>query len=353
MSEVPETLLGLLRHYSPSGKEAAAVGWLIQRMQSLGFDRAYVDETGNAVGEIGGGDKEIILLGHIDTVEGEITVRIEGESLYGRGSVDAKGPLAAFVDAAGKTPLSAGWKLIVIGALDEEGDSKGARAVAERYQPAFAIIGEPSRWERVTLGYKGSASTSLTVKRPVAHNAGKEEGACEAAFNNWGELKDWAASYNDGKERNFDQLQIVLKAFSSGGDGFTDWANLQIGARLPLSMYPEQFYGEISARLPEVEITPQGTAIPAYLAEKNTTLVRAFLASIRKLGGKPGFVLKSGTSDLNIVGPQWNCPTVVYGPGDSALDHTPNEHVSIAEYHRAVGVLVDVLSTLASSEKHN
>lgn len=350
MSDVPETLLGLLRHYSPSGQEAAAVHWLVERMGSLGFDQAYLDETGNAVGEVGSGSQEIILLGHIDTVPGEIPVRVEGDTLYGRGSVDAKGPLAAFVDAAAATSVAAGWKIIVIGALDEERDSIGARAVAGRYQPVYAIIGEPSRWERVTLGYKGSASTSLTVKRPLAHSAGEAENACEAAFVAWRMLKEWIATYNHGKKRVYDQLQAVLNAFSSGGDGFTAWANLQVGARLPMSIDPEQFYREIRACLPEVEITPLGYAIPAYLAEKNTPLVRAFVATIRKLGRKPGFVLKSGTSDLNIVAPQWSCPIVVYGPGDSALDHTPNEHLSILEYHQSVRVLGEVLSVLMNSE---
>jgi LysW-gamma-L-lysine carboxypeptidase len=59
-------------------------------------------------------------------------------------------------------------------------------------------------------------------------------------------------------------------------------------------------------------------------------------------------VLKTGTADLNIVAPAWGCPAVAYGPGDSALDHTPNEHISLAEYSRAVKVLVAVLKQLTS-----
>jgi LysW-gamma-L-lysine carboxypeptidase len=50
---------------------------------------------------------------------------------------------------------------------------------------------------------------------------------------------------------------------------------------------------------------------------------------------------------MNIVGPAWNCPTVAYGPGDSSLDHTPEEHVEIAEFRRGVEVLVRALKTLA------
>ena len=46
---------------------------------------------------------------------------------------------------------------------------------------------------------------------------------------------------------------------------------------------------------------------------------------------------------MNVVGPIWQCPIVAYGPGDSQLDHTPDEHVVIAEYERAIAVLQTVL----------
>jgi len=74
--------------------------------------------------------------------------------------------------------------------------------------------------------------------------------------------------------------------------------------------------------------------------------VRAFLAAIRSAGGEPGFVLKTGTADLNIVGPAWNCPAVAYGPGDSTLDHTPDEKLALEDYRRAVDVLVKTLERL-------
>jgi LysW-gamma-L-lysine carboxypeptidase len=49
---------------------------------------------------------------------------------------------------------------------------------------------------------------------------------------------------------------------------------------------------------------------------------------------------------MNIVGPVWGCPILAYGPGDSALDHTPNECLDLAEYQRAIDVLSRVLSVL-------
>jgi LysW-gamma-L-lysine carboxypeptidase len=57
-------------------------------------------------------------------------------------------------------------------------------------------------------------------------------------------------------------------------------------------------------------------------------------------------VYKTGTADLNIVAPVWNCPALVYGPGDSSLDHTPNEHIAVDEYGRAVAALAGALVEL-------
>jgi LysW-gamma-L-lysine carboxypeptidase len=64
---------------------------------------------------------------------------------------------------------------------------------------------------------------------------------------------------------------------------------------------------------------------------------------------KLGFVLKTGTSDMNVVGPAWQCPIVAYGPGDSALDHTPNEHLPLDEYWKAVKVIEQTLTAFTAS----
>ena len=89
-----------------------------------------------------------------------------------------------------------------------------------------------------------------------------------------------------------------------------------------------------------------GDALPAWTCEKNSPLVRAFLGGIRAQGGMPAFVYKTGTADLNIVAPVWGCPALVYGPGDSALDHTPTEQLPLADYLQAVAVLQHALKEI-------
>ena len=48
---------------------------------------------------------------------------------------------------------------------------------------------------------------------------------------------------------------------------------------------------------------------------------------------------------MNVVGPVWGCPILAYGPGDSSLDHTPEERLDLAEYERAIEVLRQVLES--------
>ena len=113
-------------------------------MERLGLERCQVDRVGNAIGELGEADarRTFVLLGHIDTVPGTVPVRIEDldgcPTLFGRGSVDAKGPLAAFVCAAARLgsewARSAGVRLVVVGAVEEESvSSRGARFVRDRF----------------------------------------------------------------------------------------------------------------------------------------------------------------------------------------------------------------------------
>lgn len=344
--EISPTLLGLLQHYSPSAAEAEAATWLVNHMLSLGAKEAFLDPAGNPVGKWGDGPRQIVLLGHIDTVPGEIPIRREGDLIYGRGAVDAKGPLAAFVDAASTSDGLPGWQVIVVGAVREETDSGGAHYITSQYHPAYTIIGEPNHWQRIALGYKGNAWANLTIQQKTVHSAYDHPSACETILHHSARLADALRDFNTGRTRAFDQLQVSLRGFSSGETGFEEWASLKISVRLPLDLPPDEFYHLLETKAAPALVERIGKPIPAFLAAKNTPLVRAFLGAIRAYGGQPSFVLKSGTADMNIVAPAWGCPALTYGPGDSALDHTPNEHLSLAEYVQSVSVLQMVLRTL-------
>jgi LysW-gamma-L-lysine carboxypeptidase len=349
-----ETLIGLVTQYSPSGQERGAVEWLVARMKSLGYDNAFIDDAGNAVGVMGQGPQQVVLLGHIDTVPGEIRVEQDDVMLYGRGAVDAKGPLACFADAVAKVGVKDGWQFVVIGAVEEERNSEGARFVVDQYKPEFAIIGEPNQWDRVALGYKGSAWANITVKRGQTHTASGEETAAEVAVEIWLKIKAYVDSFNADKQKVFDKLLLTLRGMESDSNDFEQWARLKVGVRLPVEVSPEAWYTKLNEIINDSHlqgdchftVEPTGFAVPAWGCEKNTPLVRSFLSGIRSQGGEPRFVYKTGTADLNIVAPVWKCPAVVYGPGDSSLDHTPNEHITLDDYAKAVLVLANALDSL-------
>jgi LysW-gamma-L-lysine carboxypeptidase len=344
-------LEALLSIASPSGDEDAIARYLIGQMTARGFD-AYRDLAGNVVGAVGDptAKHEIVLLGHMDTVPGLIPVREEGGRLHGRGAVDAKGPLAAFVLATARVePLLNGLRVVVIGAVEEETYGRGARHLARtRQAPDFTIIGEPSDWQGVTLGYKGMLSFDYRLLQSGGHSAGKTPGPAEKAVALWNNLMMYAAEQNGGRSGRFDTLDPALRDFCTFSDGLNDGVTMNVVTRLPPGVEASGLQRKIQSWCngAQVRFYPSD---PPFQAEKNTPLVRAMLRAIRAEGGRPRFKLKTGTSDMNIVGPAWNCPIVAYGPGDSSLDHTPEEHIEIEEFRRAVDVLARALGSLASS----
>ncbi len=333
---------------SPSGQERLVAQHFVRGMKAMGIE-AWVDEADNARGVWGKGPLEVALVGHIDTVPGEVPVRLEGDKLFGRGAVDAKGPFAAFTLAVGGLPeaLKERLTLHLVGATEEEApSSKGARYVAKQLAPKWAIIGEPSGWEGITLGYKGRLLVRVEREKDHFHSAHHEPNAAEELISYFVAVKSWAEAYNIG-QRPFDQVQYSLRDFRVEQPEMRQRAELFFDLRLPPRLSPEAAIQKLlSFAPPTLEFRFWGKEV-AYQGAKDTPLSRAFRYGIRKLGGRPVFKLKTGTSDMNVLAPHWPVPMVAYGPGDSALDHTPYEHVLIPEFEKGVAVLKEALAFLA------
>lgn len=349
--------IGFLRElvsiYSPSGGEGELAAFLADRLRRLGLG-TEIDAMGNVIAYLGavardGGTErpDLLLLGHIDTVPGFIPVREEGGRLYGRGAVDAKGPFAAFVAALLRARKALEGKgVVLVGAVGEEAEGEGAKHLIPRFRPRAVIVGEPSGWDGVVLGYKGRLAVRYSVQVPVSHSAAPEATAPERALEFWRRLCLYTRRFNRGRTRRFDALDVALRRMSSAEDGLVDRAELYLVFRLPPGLDPAALRREVR-RMAGGAAVSFGGGERAFLAPKNTPLVRAFLRAIREVGGRPRFVLKTGTSDMNLVGPAWGCPVVAYGPGDSRLDHTPHEHIEVAEFLRGIAVLSRVLELVS------
>ena len=329
---------------SPSTQERALGQWLVSRLRGMGF-AARRDEVGNVVAFWGSGPKEVVLLGHIDTVPGLIPVRREGDRLFGRGAVDAKGPLAAAITAVSRQPVGTGWRFTVIGAVEEEGSSRGARHLVGRRAPDQLVVLEPSGWDAVTLGYKGSLRLRYRLSQPLGHGAGPNESAGDRAIRFIRRVQDHASERSQGLG-SFAGLDVRVLRFHADHDGFRDTAAMSLGFRLPPDFDVDMLKRQLEDWGEGAELRFD-YADGAVRAEKNTPVVRAFLAGIRAAGGTPRFKMKTGTSDMNIVAPIWGCPALAYGPGDSKLDHTPDEAIDLAEFERGVEVLTTALRQLA------
>ncbi|HET7700275.1 MAG TPA: [LysW]-lysine hydrolase [Candidatus Limnocylindria bacterium] len=337
---------GLVAIPSVSRHEGEAVEWLVARMAERGF-RASVDDAGNAVGEIGEGPVHVMLLGHIDTVPGDIPVRVEDDELVGRGAVDAKGPLAAFV-AAATTPVP-GVRVTVVGAVEEESPtSRGARHRATLPAPDWCVIGEPSGWDAVTVAYKGRLGVTLALRRDARHGAAPGPTVTEEALGLWSRIHAAGEARTPGST-GFEHLDCRLEAIQGGqSDGLTEHAELRVGYRIPPGITTAELAGEVrqlaAAHTGDAQVSVEvGASEEPARTPRTTPLARAFVGAIAAAGGRATFKVKSGTSDMNILAPAWGCPMVAYGPGDSRYDHTPMERLALADYQRAIAVLRVVL----------
>jgi putative selenium metabolism hydrolase len=182
----------LIREKSPSGREAEVASLISGSMRKLGYDRVEIDEVGNVVGIVGGGEEisPIILFdGHMDTVgEGLLSnwrydpysAAIADGIIYGRGASDMKAGLAAMIVACPliKEHLRNGRDSIAMACVVHEEDCEGfgVKKIIERYgRPKYVILGEATNLT-LAIGHRGRVELEIETKGRTAHGSNPGEG---------------------------------------------------------------------------------------------------------------------------------------------------------------------------------
>ena len=181
----------LIQQKSYSGEESGVVGVLSENMKQMGFDEVTVDKYGHIIGCIKGNrpGKKVLFDGHIDTVpvteETEwlyppFAAEIHDGKIYGRGTSDMKGAVAAMTCAASNYAKDTGkdfaGEIYVAGVVHEECfEGVAAREISKNVRPDYVVIGEASQLN-LKIGQRGRAEIVIETFGKPCHSANPEKG---------------------------------------------------------------------------------------------------------------------------------------------------------------------------------
>jgi putative selenium metabolism hydrolase len=178
----------LVQTPSLPGQEGEVAAVVQAEMQRLGFDEVTSDGPGNVIGRVRGGNGPLLMFnGHLDHVDpGDLRGwphapfggDLVGGALWGRASVDMKGPVAAMVYAAGLAKqhnLPLPGDLAVACAVMEEVGGLGTQGLLQHLKPDLAVVGEPSNGA-LMRGHRGRVELTVRVRGRSVHASVPEQG---------------------------------------------------------------------------------------------------------------------------------------------------------------------------------
>ena len=269
---------------------------------------------------------DVVLSTHMDTVPPFIPSREDETFIYGRGSCDAKGIMAAQIAAAERLRES-GVKVGLLFLVGEERDSAGAK-VANLHPKGsrFLINGEPTE-NRLAVASKGALRAEIRAHGTMAHSAYPELG--ESAIDKLIEALHRV-------------LSIPLPSVEDGGASTLNIGVIE-GGHAP-NVIADFARALLLVRLvgPSEETRREIQAAVAGLAEVEFTLEIPFIR-MKRIEGLETMVA-AFTTDIPALS-NWGEPLLL-GPGSIRVAHTPHERLAKEDLHRAVELYTQIASRL-------
>jgi acetylornithine deacetylase len=317
---------------STTGREGEAATWLATKLRALGWNVAEQPVDGDRFNVLAAIDTpDVVLSTHFDCVPPFFPSSIREGTLYGRGSCDAKGILAAQVAAAERLRAQGARNVGMLFVVGEERGSDGA-AAANRSAPGskFLVNGEPTD-SQIATGTRGILRVRLKAQGRAGHSSAPE-------------------LFESAIEKLIDAL-VRLRQVALPEDVIFGKTSYSIGL-IDGGVAPNVVPANASA---EVMFRTVGDADEVLAAAKTLEPLIAVEEVLRvppvKLTTIPGMPSRSFpfTTDIPLLD-KWGAP-LLYGPGSFLVAHTDDEHLTIAEFDAAIDGYVSIVQALMPSQK--
>lgn len=316
-----------------------------------------------------GGSEVLLFDVHTDTVPvtgmviDPFSGEVHSEKLWGRGSSDVKGPMAAMIAAIYQAQItkSARYNVLFAAVCDEEAGFGGVKHFAANYDsilaelgilntpPVCAIVAEPTNFCPV-IGHKGAVRWIVKTEGIAAHSSNPQNGvnAIYKMARVVTKLEDYAKYLADTEPHpyfNKPALSVGLITGGSAANIVPDYCEIEVDRRLIPGETPEgatESLRDILSDTQAIISEPTISAAVMHTDEKNPFVQRVLKIS-KKIRNEVEPVYAGYCTDASFYS-GLNIPVVVYGPGSIAQAHTKDEWISTADLNDGVDAYYNILT---------
>lgn len=385
-NQVVELCRTLVRSPSTSGHEDGVVAALKEFFESNGFDSVHVDRYGSIVGCIKGNrpGPKLLFDGHIDTVpvgdpaawtHDPFAAVMEDGKIYGRGTSDMKGAVAAMACAAANFARETGrnfaGEIYVAGVVHEECfEGVAAREVSAYVKPDYVIIGEASQLN-LKIGQRGRAEIVVETFGKPCHSANPEKGinavykmakVIEAIRTlkptHHPVLGDGILELTDIKSNPYPGASVVPEYCRATYDRRLLVGETMESVLAPIQALLEQLQTEDPKLKVQVsyavgkELCHTGNEIegerffPGWLFEENADFVQAVYHQLKDMGYDPEITRYNFCTNGSHYAGEAGIKTLGLGPSRENLAHTVEEYIEIDQLVKVCHCYTGVMAAL-------